>query len=80
MDQQVESDSLRCGSFCWAAITAVGRVVKSLFDGLWQSTQYSTLLRRPPWSGKLDVAPVAIRFGYYLRGEALPGCRLLRSR
>ena len=32
------------------ATVAVARVLASVFDGLWHSTQYSVLLRRPPCS------------------------------
>src|SRR5580658_2506681 len=40
-----------CGGWLrYDAITAVGRVLASVFDGLWHSTQYSVLLRRPPCS------------------------------
>src|SRR5271170_8408097 len=40
-----------CGGWVrYDAITAPGRVLASVFDGLWHSTQYSVLLRRPPCS------------------------------
>src|ERR1700722_4683487 len=40
-----------CAGWVWYdATTAVGRVLASVFDGLWHSTQYSVLLRRPPCS------------------------------
>src|ERR1700722_19432928 len=35
-------------SFLSEATTALGRWLASVFDGLWHSTQYSLLLRRPP--------------------------------
>src|SRR5271168_4658377 len=34
------------------ATVAVARVLASVLDGLWHITQYSVLLRRPPWSDR----------------------------
>src|SRR5580692_5613355 len=40
-----------CGGAALSAATvAVARILASVFDGLWQNTQYSVLLRRPPCS------------------------------
>src|ERR1700688_510932 len=40
-----------CGGAALSAATvAMARVLASVFDGLWHSTQYSVLLRKPPCS------------------------------
>src|ERR1039457_2874708 len=48
------------GCFWYDATTAVARVLASVFDGLWHSTQYSVLLRSPPCSESATWQPLQL--------------------
>ena len=59
VNQQIEVDALRrLGPV--RRDHGVGRWLASVFDGLWHSTQYSVLLRRPPCSIRSTWQPLQL--------------------